>query len=119
MDVHAVSLSILAALVWSGGTHPRDIVEEMSSAIVEHFRLHDNCFKVKPHLPEDFMVTFDFSYHHDLVAASPSRFDEGGIDIHVVKCQLYAHVKAVKAFHHVRLSIKNVALNAWNDKVME
>lgn len=70
-------------------------------------------------MPEDFLATFDFPHHRDLVAALPGRFEQGGLDIHVAKWRLNAHAEAVNAFHHVHLCIENVALNAWNDKVAE
>ncbi|KAE8794893.1 hypothetical protein D1007_30078 [Hordeum vulgare] len=91
----------------------------MRSAIAEHFHLDRNCFKVKPHLSEDFLVTFNLPHHHDLVAASPRTFDQCGLDVHVAKWWLSAHAEALNAFHHVCLCVDNVALNAWNDKVVE
>ncbi|KAI4998149.1 hypothetical protein ZWY2020_053491 [Hordeum vulgare] len=110
MDVQVARLATQAVIVWLGGIRPRVSMEEIRLAIAEHFCLDCNCFKVKPHLPEDFLVTVDFPHHRDLVVASPNRFDKSSLDVHLAKCRLCAHAEAVNAFHHVRLCVENVAL---------
>ncbi|KAE8795256.1 hypothetical protein D1007_29995 [Hordeum vulgare] len=88
MSVHGESLATLVVVVWLGGTRPRINADEMRSYITAHFRIDHHCFKFKPHLSEDFLATFNFSHHCDLVAMSLGRFEQDGLDVHVTKWRL-------------------------------
>jgi hypothetical protein len=122
MDAEAQRLANHAALIWLGGTRPKVSAADIVAAIEGHTGIDHNLFRVVPHYPEDFLVTFKFQHHREQVTALPGRFNYGSqafgnLDIHATNWRLNAHADVKTLFYHVHLCIENVPLNAWTDYV--
>jgi hypothetical protein len=116
MLLQEARLASQAAVVWLGKTRPTVNAADIKEAIVAHTRIHGDYVKVIPHHPEDFLATFEFPHHRDLLTAAPGRFLHGGLDIHAANWRTTAHADLVDMFHHVHLCVEGMTLDAWTDQ---
>jgi hypothetical protein len=123
MDAEALRLANHAALFWIRGTRPKVNASNITATIKEHAGIIDlELFRVVPHYPEDFLVTFCHQHHCDLVTAIPGMFnfsskDFGNLDIHTTNWRLNTHGDVKNLHYHVHLCIENVPLSAWTDYI--
>jgi hypothetical protein len=117
MDAHANQLAGKAALFWLGGNRPRVNAATMSKAIAEQSGLDEKLFRVIPHYPEDFFVTFEHMHHHNIATAT-ARFRHADLDIHCSNWRLLTRTDAAQMHHHVHLCLEEVPLQAWNEEVV-
>ncbi|KAM0923516.1 hypothetical protein ACQ4PT_005497 [Festuca glaucescens] len=113
----ASQLTNQAAVVWLGRGRPKVNAAEMSQAIHDYTGVDQKLYRVVPHFPEDFFVSFDHQHHRELLTKQPGRFSHGELDIHACPWRLNAHTDVIDFYHHVHLCIEGVELNDWTDDI--
>ncbi|KAE8812958.1 hypothetical protein D1007_10056 [Hordeum vulgare] len=109
MDANAATLSSLTVFVWLGGNMPTVSAAALADTIHAQTNVKKVLFKVVPHYPEEFLVTFKFVHHRDMLT-STGRFLHGEIDLHTTNWNV---------LHRGRhLYLEEVTLQALDEEIV-